>query len=61
MLVDLDKLDRTFFSMSDDEELDTFFFRIRAFDDEGNAADWSNEISASFVDPALYEDAPVCY
>ena len=52
-------LNQSFFGLSETDELDTYFFRLRAVDDAGNFAAWSNEISASFVNPADYE-VPVC-
>ena len=48
-------LNHTFFGVNETEEIDTYFFRIRAYDDVNNMAAWSNEISASFVNPADYE------
>ena len=52
-----DSLNHSFFGLNEtsEEELDTFFFRIRGVDDVGNKADWSNELSASFFDPAEFE------
>jgi len=48
-----------FFSLDPDtmeEELDTFFFRVRGIDASGNVGEWSNEQSVSFVNPADYEE-----
>ena len=52
-----DSLNHSFFGLNEtsEEELDTYFFRIRGVDDVGNKADWSNELSASFFDPAEFE------
>ncbi|XP_067931207.1 calcium-activated chloride channel regulator 1-like [Watersipora subatra] len=49
-------LNNSFFGLNetDETEIDTYFFKLRAFDEAGNMADWSNEISASFVNPADY-------
>ena len=49
-------LNSTFFGLNDSVEVDTHFFRFRAYDDEGNRGDWSNELSVSFVNPEDYQD-----
>lgn len=49
-----------FFGLNDSVVVNTYFFRVRAFDDSNQFSDWSNEIPASFVDPAKYE-FEVCY
>lgn len=48
-------LNHSFFGLNDTvEEIDTYFIKIRGVDDVGNKADWSNELSASFFDPAVF-------
>ena len=53
-------LNNAFFGLNDTVEVDTYFFRFRAYDDEGNRGQWSNELSASFVNPEDYLGGPVC-
>jgi len=57
--ITLGTLNNTFFGLADSVEVDTYFFKIRAYDDEDNKGAWSNELSASFVNPADYIDGPV--
>lgn len=35
-------------------ELDSFFFRVRGYDEAGNRGAWSNEVPVSSVNPADY-------
>lgn len=53
-LISTAQLNATLFGLNDTVDLDTFYLRARAIDDENNAGRWSNELSASFVNPEDY-------
>jgi len=55
----LGTLENSLFGLNDTVEIDTYFFRIRAYDDSDNRGAWSNELSASFVNPEDYLGGPV--
>jgi len=53
--VDVSQLNNSLFGVGTSDEIDTYFFRVRAVDENGNEAVWSNTVSATFVDPAFFE------
>lgn len=50
----LGKIDKAFFNLNDNDDLDTYYLKVRAYDEENNIASWSNEVPVSFVNPQDY-------
>ena len=49
----------TMFDVEDHTNISTYYFRLRSADTRGNIANWSNPVSASYINPDLYT-TPVC-